>query len=103
MPTEFGGQGLDFKFQFAFSEALGYINCGGIPMSVAVQTDMSTPALAKFGSDELRENFLKPSILGDVVSCLGVSEPGGGSDVASIKTTAKRDGGSDVASIKTTA
>jgi len=92
MPTEFGGQGLDFKFQFAFAEALGYINCGGIPMSIAVQTDMSTPALARFGSDELREEFLKPSIAGDVVSCLGVSEPGGGSDVASIKTTAKRDG-----------
>jgi len=91
-PTEYGGQGLDFKFNIAFNEALGWINCGGVPMSIAVQTDMTTPALARFGSDELKEQFLKPSIAGDVVSCLGVSEPGGGSDVASIKTTAKRDG-----------
>ena len=81
-PTEYGGQGLDFKFNIAFNEALGYINCGGVPMSIAVQTDMTTPALARFGSDELKEQFLKPSIAGDVVSCLGVSEPGGGSDVA---------------------
>jgi len=92
MPQEYGGQGLDFKFQIAFNEALGYINCGAIPMSIAVQTDMSTPALAKFGSDYVKDQFLKPSIAGDVVSCLGVSEPGGGSDVASVKTNARWDG-----------
>ena len=53
----------------------------------------ATPALARFGSDELRREFLVPTIAGDVVACLGVSEPGGGSDVASIKTTARSDGG----------
>lgn len=47
MPTQYGGQGLDFRFQAAFNEELGNINCGAIPMSVAVQTDMSTPALAR--------------------------------------------------------
>ena len=46
----------------AFTEALGNVHCGGIPMSVAVQTDMATPALAKFGSDELKREFLEPSI-----------------------------------------
>lgn len=49
---------------------------------------MATPALARFGSHELKMEFLAPSIAGDVVSCLGVSEAGSGSDVASIKTTA---------------
>lgn len=49
---------------------------------------MSTPALAKFGSDELKKQFLVPTIAGDVVACIGVSEVGSGSDVASIKTTA---------------
>src|SRR5437868_9355742 len=53
---------------------------------------MATPALARFGSDEVRAEFLKPSILGDFVACLGVSEVGAGSDVASIKTTARKDG-----------
>ena len=47
-PTEFGGLGLDFKFSVALSEALGHVNCGAIPMSVAVQTDMATPALARY-------------------------------------------------------
>ena len=61
-------------------------------MAVAVHTDMSTPALAKFGSDQLRKDFLAPAIAGDVVTCIGVSEPGGGSDVAACKTKAVRQG-----------
>lgn len=61
-------------------------------MAIGVQTDMSTPALARFGSAELKEEFLLPSIMGDKVSCLGVSEVGAGSDVASIKTKAVRKG-----------
>ncbi|XP_042243358.1 probable acyl-CoA dehydrogenase 6 isoform X2 [Homarus americanus] len=91
-PEEYGGLGLDYSYSMAMSEALGTINCGAIPMAVAVQTDMSTPALARFGSNYLKEEFLAPSISGEKVSCLGVSEPGAGSDVASIQTTAKRDG-----------
>ena len=61
-------------------------------MSIGVQTDMATPALARFGSDEMKREFLAPSIAGDMVACIGVSEPGAGSDVASIKTTARSDG-----------
>jgi len=67
--------------------------CGGIPMAIGVQTDMCTPALAERGSDELRAEFLAPAIAGEAVGCLGVSEVGSGSDVASIKTTARKDGG----------
>src|SRR5262245_49037274 len=62
-------------------------------MAIGVQTDMATPALARYGSDELREEFLRPSIRGDYVACLGVSEVGAGSDVASLKTRARREGG----------
>ena len=62
-------------------------------MAIGVQTDMATPALARYGSDELRKEFLAPSIAGDYVACLGVSETGAGSDVASIKTSARKDGG----------
>jgi citronellyl-CoA dehydrogenase len=58
-------------------------------MSIGVHTDMCTPALARFGSDELKREFLAPAIAGDRVGCVGVSEPGGGSDVAAVKTTAK--------------
>ena len=92
-PVEYGGAGLDWSYSMVMAEAIGHIRCGGVPMAIGVQTDMATPALARFGSDELRREFLTPSIAGDFVACLGVSEPGAGSDVASIKTTARKDGG----------
>lgn len=90
--SDYGGLGLDYSFTVAFFEELGNINCGGVPMSIGVHTDMSTPALARFGSEELKQEFLKPSINGDVVSCVGISEVHCGSDVASIKTKAVRKG-----------
>src|SRR3954451_1177385 len=92
-PTKYGGMGLDYSYQMVFLETLGHIRCGGVPMAIGVQTDMATPALSRFGSAELCKEFLVPSIKGDYVACLGVSEVGAGSDVASIKTTAKKDGG----------
>jgi citronellyl-CoA dehydrogenase len=92
-PEEFGGAGLDFSYSMVMAEALGVCSCGGVPMAIGVQTDMATPALARFGSDELKREFLAPTIAGDYVACLGVSEPGGGSDVAAVKTSAKVDGG----------
>jgi citronellyl-CoA dehydrogenase len=92
-PEEFGGAGLDFSYSMVMAEALGVCSCGGVPMAIGVQTDMATPALARFGSEELKREFLAPTIAGDYVACLGVSEPGGGSDVAAVKTSAKVDGG----------
>ena len=77
-PTEFGGMGLDFSYSMVMAEALGDCNCGGVPMAIGVQTDMCTPALARFGSDELRNEFLAPAIAGDMVGCVGVSEVTGG-------------------------
>ena len=91
-PENFGGLGLDYSYEIAFCEALGANKCSGVAMGIGVHTDMATPALTRYGSDELREEFLRPSIAGDYVSCLGVSEAGAGSDVASIKTTARKDG-----------
>jgi len=92
-PEAYGGAALDYSYAMVFAETLGQIRCGGVPMAIGVQTDMATPALARFGSDELRKEFLVPAIAGDQVACIGVSEPGAGSDVASIRTTAKKDGG----------
>ena len=92
-PVEFGGSGLDFSYAMVCSESLGLVNGGSGPMGTGVQISMATPALARYGSDELRKEFLAPSISGDYVACLGVSETGAGSDVASIKTNARRVGG----------
>ncbi|MZR29046.1 acyl-CoA dehydrogenase family protein [Sneathiella litorea] len=91
-PEEFGGSGLDYSYEAVASEALGYIACGGVAMAIGVQTNMSTPAIARYGSDELRRDFLAPAIAGDMVGCIGVTEAAAGSDVASLKTTATKDG-----------
>jgi citronellyl-CoA dehydrogenase len=91
-PKEFGGLELDYTYSVAFAEVLGEITCGGVPLAIGVQTDMCTPALSLHGSDALRAEFLSPSISGDYVGCIGVSEPSAGSDVSRIKTTARKDG-----------
>ncbi len=91
-PADYGGMALDYSYSVIMAETLGHVNCGAIPMAIGVQTDMCTPALARFGSETLKRQFLAPAIAGDMVGCIGVSEPGAGSDVASIKTTAKKVG-----------
>lgn len=95
---DYGGLGLDFSYSMVMAEELGLVNCGGVPMAIGVHTDMCTPAMNRFGSGHVKRNFLAPSIAGDVVGCLGVSEPGGGSDVAAVKTTARKEGGDYVIS-----
>jgi citronellyl-CoA dehydrogenase len=91
-PEAFGGMGLDYSYQMVVSEELGTCRCGAVPMALGVQTDMATPALARWGSDELRREFLAPAITGDAVAAIAVSEVSGGSDVAAIKTSARKDG-----------
>lgn len=91
-PEKYGGLGLDYTYSMIMAEELGRIHCGGVPMAIGVQTDMATPALARFGSEELCAEFLAPAIRGEAVACIGVSEPGAGSDVAGLTTTAKKDG-----------
>lgn len=90
---EFGGQGADHTYTVVLGEELGRTtNCAGVPMAIAVQASMSTPALAKYGSDELKREFLAPAMSGEMVTSVAVSEPGAGSDVAGITTRAVRDG-----------
>ena len=52
-PEKYGGSGLDYSYGAVLNEALAHIKCGGVPMAIGVQTDMSTPALARFGSEEI--------------------------------------------------
>ena len=92
-PEAYGGMGLDYSYEVVFAQALGNCNCGSLPMAIGVQTDMATPALARFGNDALRSEYLVPAIAGDMVASIAVSEAGAGSDVASIKTTARKEGG----------
>ena len=75
-----------------FAEALGSIRANGVSTAIGVQTTMCTPALTNYGSEELKQEFLVPTIAGEMVGCIGVSEEAAGSDVANTRTYAKRDG-----------
>ncbi len=89
-PEENGGLALDYSYNLVVAEEIGRAACGGVPLAIGVQTDMATPALARFGSKELRDEFLTPAIAGEYVASIAVSEVHAGSDVAAIKTTAKK-------------
>jgi len=87
-----GGGGADHVFTMILGEEVGRCASMGVAMALAVQTDMATPSLARFGSPELRERYLRPAIAGEMVTSIAVSEPDAGSDVAGISTRAVRDG-----------
>ena len=88
----YGGMGADHTYSMIAGEEMGRISCGGVPMAIAVQMAMATPALARYGSHELKEQYLAPAIRGEVVTSIAVTEPDAGSDVAGIRTRAVRDG-----------
>jgi citronellyl-CoA dehydrogenase len=89
---EWGGSGLDWSFSTVLFEELGCCDNAGVTMGISVQTDMATPSLHQFGSDELKARYLAPAIAGEMVAAIAVTEPDAGSDVAGIKTRAVRDG-----------
>ena len=89
---EDGGQGVDHWYTVILGEELGRIPCGGVPMGIAVHTDMATPSLARFGTRELKDQYLAPALRGKMVCGVAVTEPDAGSDVAAISTRAVRDG-----------
>jgi citronellyl-CoA dehydrogenase len=91
-PEKYGGAGLDYWYNVILFEELGRVSCGGVPMGIGVHTDMATPALEQFGSEELKQRFLVPAIAGDMCAAIAVSEPDAGSDVAAIRTRAITDG-----------
>jgi citronellyl-CoA dehydrogenase len=89
---KWGGAGLDWSFTAVLFEELARCDNAGVVMGISVHTDMATPSLHTFGSDELRQQYLVPAIQGERVSAVAITEPDAGSDVASIKTRAVRDG-----------
>lgn len=92
-PAEYGGQDGDYFSTIVFAEEIGRCQSAGVALGLAVQTDMATPPILKFGTEEQKRTYLAPSIAGEKIACLGISEPDAGSDVMNISTTAEWDGG----------
>jgi len=91
-PEEYGGQGGDYYYSLVRAECMSYSGSGGTNMGFAVQTDMVLPPVHLLGTEEQKQRYLVPGIKGEKVGCLGITEPGAGSDVAGIRTTAIREG-----------
>ncbi|HEV3061108.1 MAG TPA: acyl-CoA dehydrogenase family protein [Vicinamibacterales bacterium] len=91
-PPEFGGQGGDYFSAVVLSEELARIAGGGLAMAVAVQTEMATPPVFKFGTDDQKRRWLAPAIRGEMIAAIAITEPDAGSDVAGITTVARREG-----------
>jgi alkylation response protein AidB-like acyl-CoA dehydrogenase len=91
-PEEYGGQGGDYYANLVLAEEIVHSESGGLAMGIAVHTDMATPPIHLFGTEEQKQAYLVPAIRGEKISCLGITEPDAGSDVSGIKTRAVRDG-----------
>src|ERR1700760_2838769 len=92
MPEAYGGQGGDYFCNLVLAEELSFSRPGGRGRGVAVHTDMATPPILQFGTEEQKQRYLVPAIRGEKISCLGITEPDAGSDVSAIRTRAVRDG-----------
>jgi len=91
-PEEFGGLNLDLFYTVVFLEELQKVNSGGFAAAIWAHTYLAMTHLNAEGSLKIKENYLVPSILGEKVGCLCISEPFGGSDVAGMRTTAIKKG-----------
>jgi alkylation response protein AidB-like acyl-CoA dehydrogenase/putative sterol carrier protein len=92
MPEEYGGSGLDFFYEVVMLEEISKMYSGGFSITAAVQVFMSTPYILKHGSQYLKETYLAPAISGEKIGCIGITEPGAGSDAANIQTRAIKEG-----------
>lgn len=92
VPEEYGGSGLDALASVVLAEELGKCTFGGFSATVLVHTDMATPHLVRYGSDEQKQRWLPGIVAGDIITAIAVTEPDAGSDVAGLRTRAVRDG-----------
>ncbi len=92
VPTERGGQGGDYWSTVVLAEELPRCGSGSLPMAIGVQTDMATPPILKFGTEQQKRDYLLPAMRGELVASIGISEPDAGSDVRAIRTRARPDG-----------
>jgi acyl-CoA dehydrogenase len=88
----YGGAGADFLTTAVLCEEAARSRSASFAMALGVHTDMASPHLAWTGSEALRERYLPALCRGELLSCIAVTEPGGGSDVAALRTRAVRDG-----------
>jgi butyryl-CoA dehydrogenase len=91
IPSEYNGAGVDTVSYSLAVQEIGYA-CASTAVIMSVHNSVSCGPIYRFGSDFLKENYLKSLAAGEKLGCFALTEPGAGSDPASQKSTAKRDG-----------
>jgi acyl-CoA dehydrogenase len=88
-PQQYGGQGGDYLHEAVLAEELARVGSGGTAAGIGAHTNIATPPIWKFGSEEQKQRYLVPAIRGEKIGALGITEPGAGSDVAALRTRAE--------------
>ena len=91
-PEEYGGMDLDLFYTVIFLEELQKINSGGFAAAMWAHEYLAMTHLNKEGDDFIKNKYLVPSLEGDMIGCLCITEPFGGSDVAGMRSTAIKQG-----------
>jgi len=91
-PEKYGGSNLDFFFEVVLNEEMAKLNSGGFTITQQAVQYMSAPYILKYGSDFLKEKYLPGIASGNLISCIGITEPNAGSDVQNIQTNAIKKG-----------
>src|SRR3954451_22162571 len=91
MPEAYGGQGGDYFSNLVLAEELSFAGSGGMSMGVAVHTDMATPPILQFGTEEQKQRYLVPAIQGEQISCGGITAPKPGRSLSATCTRAVRE------------
>ncbi len=89
-PEQYGGQGGDYFSAIVLAEEMARCGSGGVGMAISVHTEMATPPILRWGTEEQKQRYLVPAIRGEKIAALGITEPDAGSDVANIRTRADR-------------
>ena len=88
---EYGGLGLDFGYSMILTEELERVGAG-LASGIALHSDIVTPYIEAYGTEEQKQKWLPKSVTGELISAIAMTEPGAGSDLAGIGTTARREG-----------
>jgi len=92
LPEEYGGSGVDYSYSVIVQEELGRSTCTGISTGVRVHADIVVPYVEENGTAEQKKEILPRCTTGEVIMAIGMTEPGCGSDLATLRTTAIKEG-----------
>ncbi|MGA0895581.1 MAG: acyl-CoA dehydrogenase family protein [Ilumatobacteraceae bacterium] len=93
VPEEFGGGGsTDFRFNQVIGEELAFAGIGGTAIGITLHNDVVTPYFVEYCTPEQRQRWLPGIASGELITAIGMTEPGAGSDLAGVSTTAVLDG-----------